>query len=63
MLDLMPNNIDRFAIHADDVSRARRFYENVFGWKFEAWGPPDFYLVTTGTPKEPGILEAAAASS
>jgi predicted enzyme related to lactoylglutathione lyase len=55
MLDLMPNNIDRFAIHADDVSRARRFYENVFGWKFEAWGPPDFYLVTTGTPKEPGV--------
>lgn len=55
ILDTMPNNLDRFAIHADDVSRARRFYEKVFGWKFEAWGPPDFYLVTTGTKKDPGV--------
>lgn len=51
----MPNNLHTFAIHADDVSRARRFYEGVFGWKFEAWGPPDFYLITTGTKQEPGI--------
>jgi uncharacterized protein len=55
ILDNMPNNIDRFAIHADDVSRARLFYEKVFGWKFEAWGPPDFYLITTGTAKDPGV--------
>jgi uncharacterized protein len=51
----MPNNVTTFAIHADDVSRARRFYEKVFGWKFEAWGPPDFYLVKTGTDADPGI--------
>lgn len=51
----MPNNVTTFAIHADDVSRARTFYEHVFGWKFEAWGPPDFYLVHTGDAKDPGI--------
>jgi predicted enzyme related to lactoylglutathione lyase len=51
----MSNNISTFAIHADDVPRARGFYEKVFGWKFEAWGPPDFYLVETGTPTDPGI--------
>src|ERR1035437_4652042 len=51
----MPNNFHTFAIHADYVSRALRFYEAVFGWKFEAWGPPDFYLITTGTDKFPGI--------
>ena len=44
----MPNNLGRFAINADDVGRARRFYEAVFGWKFEPWGPPDFYLIETG---------------
>ncbi len=44
-----------FAIHADDVDRARRFYEGVFGWRFEAWGPPGFYRVHTGTDEDPGI--------
>ena len=37
------------------MERARRFYERVFGWRFEAWGPPDFYLISTGPPDEPGI--------
>jgi len=47
----MPNNLGRFAIQADDVPRARRFYEQVFGWKFEPWGPPDFYLIETGAER------------
>ncbi len=33
------------AINADDVQRAKRFYESVFGWRFEPWGPPDYYQV------------------
>lgn len=44
----MPNNLSRFSINADDVPRARRFYEQVFGWRFEPWGPPHFYLIETG---------------
>jgi predicted enzyme related to lactoylglutathione lyase len=51
----MPNNLAAFAIHADDVTRARRFYEAVFGWRFEPWGPPDFYLIHTGDEKSPGV--------
>ncbi len=51
----MPNNLASFAIHADDVQRCRRFYEAVFGWRFEPWGPPDFYLVRTGDANKPGI--------
>jgi len=43
------NNIRHFAIGADDLDRARAFYESVFGWRFEAWGPPGFYLIHTGT--------------
>jgi len=51
----MANNISHFDISCDDVERAKRFYGAVFGWKFEAWGPPDFYLIETGTEDDPGI--------
>jgi len=49
------HNIAHFDVAADDVERARRFYERVFGWRFEAWGPPDFYLIHTGPAGDPGI--------
>ena len=49
-------NVQHFAINADDLPRARRFYERVFGWRFEAWGPPGFFMITTGTEREPGII-------
>ncbi|HEX2341972.1 MAG TPA: VOC family protein, partial [Vicinamibacterales bacterium] len=42
----------------DDLQRARRFYENVFGWRFEPWGPPGFYLIHTGTPDDAGVQGA-----
>lgn len=42
------SHVAHFAINADDVDRARAFYSNVFGWKFNAWGPPGFYLIATG---------------
>lgn len=51
----MPNNLRSFGITADDVDRARRFYEQVFGWNFEPWGPPGFYLIHTGTAEDPGV--------
>ena len=41
------NGISHFAINADDVPSTRRFYESVFGWTFTAYGPPDFYRITT----------------
>ncbi len=51
----MPNNLTHFAINADNVPRAKTFYEKVFGWQFTPWGPPNFYLIKTGTAAEPGI--------
>ncbi len=41
----MTATISHFAINADDVEEAKRFYEDVFGWTFRAWGPPEFYKV------------------
>ena len=52
-----PNQLTHFAIHADDVERARAFYEAVFGWTLEAWGPPEFYLIHTGPGGPHGALQ------
>lgn len=41
----MPAVMRHFAINADDVARARAFYESVFGWVFRPWGPPEFYQI------------------
>ena len=38
-------SLAHFAINADDVDRAKRFYERAFGWKLSAWGPPGFYQI------------------
>jgi len=48
-------NVSHFDVHADDLPRARRFYETVFEWKFNPWGPPDFFLIATGKEDDPGI--------
>jgi catechol 2,3-dioxygenase-like lactoylglutathione lyase family enzyme len=37
---MVARNIAHFDVHADDVTRARKFYERVFGWRFSASGPP-----------------------
>jgi uncharacterized protein len=54
----MPANLSHFAIECDDVERAKRFYEAVFGWRIEPWGPPGFYQIFTGTAEHPGVLGA-----
>lgn len=51
----MSSNIVFFSVHVEDLPRAQRFYERVFGWRFEPWGPPGFFLVATGDKEEPGI--------
>ena len=53
----MPNDVAFFAINADDVPRARKFYETVFRWSFEPWGPPNFYLIDTSN--EPIAVKGA----
>jgi uncharacterized protein len=53
----MPN-VAHFAINADDVARAKRFYEKVFGWTFSAWGPPNFYQIKMGKEDAAGPIGA-----
>ena len=45
-----------FDLTVDDPDRAMTFYRDIFGWKFEKWnGPMEYWMVTTGDEKEPGI--------
>ncbi len=57
----MANSVVHFEIFASDVERAREFYENVFGWTFEAGGPPDFYHIATGPKSDPGLTQGLVA--
>lgn len=41
----MKNKLKHFAIHIDDMERARKFYEDVFEWGFASFGPPDFLQI------------------
>jgi predicted enzyme related to lactoylglutathione lyase len=43
------NSLAHFAINTDNVEATRAFYEAVFAWKFQPYGPPDFYQIDTGS--------------
>jgi predicted enzyme related to lactoylglutathione lyase len=49
----MPDSLRHIAINCDDVERGKRFYEAVFGWKFQPWGPPGFFNTS-----DPGVMAA-----
>jgi len=55
----MSSPVAHFSINADDLPRARRFYENVFGWTFQAWGPPGFYMISTGLAPATPLLRGS----
>jgi len=41
----MNNTMTHFAIHIDDMERAKKFYDDVFDWGFASYGPPDFLQI------------------
>ncbi len=56
----MANRVIHFELQADDIGRARTFYEKTFGWKIEQAmtkekGGMDYWSVTTGEKSEAGI--------
>ena len=46
-----------FEIYTDDPEAVQPFYRDVFGWTFQKFegGPIEYWLVTTGDDKDPGI--------
>jgi predicted enzyme related to lactoylglutathione lyase len=53
----MPATFRHFAINASDVQRAKGFYESVFDWRFDPWGPPDYYPVRNAGEGLVGALQ------
>jgi uncharacterized protein len=51
------NRVTHFEIYTDDPEAVQPFYRDVFGWKFQKFegGPIEYWLITTGGDKEPGI--------
>lgn len=56
----MNSRVIHFEVQADDVKRAKDFYEKTFGWKVEQMmkkedGGMDYWGLTTGKEGTPGI--------
>jgi predicted enzyme related to lactoylglutathione lyase len=55
------NELSHFDIHCDDVERAKRFYETVFGWRcvgYGGQGPQDFMQIKTADGKVIGAVQS-----
>lgn len=53
----MSATLRHFAINADDVPRAKAFYERALGWTFTPWGPPDYYQTRSSGDGHVGALQ------
>lgn len=57
----MVNRVIHFEVQADDIERAKGFYEKTFNWKIEAWKSKDeknameYWMLMTGPDGTPGI--------
>lgn len=56
----MENRVVHFEIQADDVARAKKFYEDVFGWNISQMmtveqGGMNYWGLRTGSDGTPGI--------
>jgi predicted enzyme related to lactoylglutathione lyase len=58
----MKNPMVHFELLADDVARAKKFYEKTFDWKIEKWSGGEYWMITTteldknNMPKTPGAI-------
>lgn len=66
----MDTRVIHFEIQADDIERAKKFYQNVLGWKIEPWmtkgenGDMNYWGLLTGQGAgiDGGMYERASAS-
>lgn len=49
----MTSRLTHFAINTDDVDATQTFYEAVFGWTFQDYGPPGFVQIIDETTQAP----------
>lgn len=51
----MNNRVVHFEIPSDNPDKAVNFFKHVFGWEFMKFSEFDYWLITTGDDKTPGI--------
>ena len=49
------SRVVHFELPSTDFETSQKFYETVLGWKFEKYGPMDYWLISTGDPSTMGI--------
>ena len=59
-INYMSSRVIHFEVQADDINRAKNFYEQVFGWKINKMmgaeeGGMDYWGLDTGPAGTPGI--------
>ncbi len=59
----MKNKPVHFAIHIDDLPRAKSFYEQVFEWGFASYGPPDFLQIKADASENGELIGALQSRS
>lgn len=54
----MKNTLTHFAIHIDDIDRAKSFYDGVFDWGFNTYGPSDFLQIKANKSEDGATIGA-----
>jgi len=57
----MKNKLSHFAIHIDEIDRAKTFYESVFEWGFSSYGPSDFLQIKSDQSENGTLIGAIQA--
>ena len=59
----MKNKLTHFAIHIDDIERAKNFYDKVFDWGFNSYGPSDFLQIKADKSADGEVIGALQSRS
>ena len=54
----MNNKLTHFAIHIDDIERAKKFYDGVFEWGFNSFGQDDFLQIKSDKSENGELIGA-----
>lgn len=54
----MKNKLTHFAIHIDNMERAKTFYDQVFDWGFNSYGPDDFLQIKSDKSENGELIGA-----
>lgn len=54
----MKNKITHFAIHIDNIERAKSFYDGVFDWGFNSYGQDDFLQIKSDKSENGELIGA-----